>query len=63
MGIHQWADMFLIEPRSYRWSIFEVRSKYEEEINKLEDRSPAQSDLHSISNLDENKQRALIEPT
>lgn len=55
--------MFLIEPRSYRWSIFEVRSKYEEEINKLEDRSPAQSDLHSISNLDENKQRALIEPT
>lgn len=40
-----------------------MRSKYEEEINKLKDRSPVQGDLHSISNLDENKQCVLIEPT
>lgn len=39
-----------------------MRSKSEEEITEIKDRSPEQNDSGPINNLNENKQRVLIGP-
>lgn len=54
--------MFLMESWSYHGSIFEMRSKSEEDITEIKDRLPVQNDLDPISNLNENNQCILIGP-
>lgn len=62
MGICQGVAVFLMESWSYHGSIFEMRSKSEEDITEIKDRLPVQNDLDPISNLDENNQCILIGP-